>query len=43
MKFLNAHHTDTVATMAGEKMYVETVFKEENADGYMYLLVLNSR
>ena len=36
MKFLNDHHADTVATMAGEKMYVETVFKEENADGYMY-------
>ena len=36
MKFLNDHHADTVATMAGEKMYVETVFKEENSDGYMY-------
>ena len=36
MKFLNDHHADTVAIMAGEKMYVETVFKEENADGYMY-------
>lgn len=36
MNFLNDHHADTVATMAGEKMYVETVFKEENADGYMY-------
>ncbi len=36
MKFLNDHHADTVSTMSGEKMYVETVFKEENADGYMY-------
>ena len=36
MKFLNDHHADTVATMAGEKMYVETVFKEEYSDGYMY-------
>ncbi|WP_278952896.1 DUF6176 family protein [Lactobacillus apis] len=36
MKFLNDHHADTVATMAGEKMYVETVFKEENSDGHMY-------
>ena len=27
---MNDHHTDTVATMAGEKMYVESVFKEKN-------------
>ena len=33
MDFLNDHHTDTVATMAGEKMYVESVFKEKNPDG----------
>ena len=25
MDFLNSHHEDTVATMSGEKMYVETV------------------
>lgn len=36
MDFLNRHHQDTVATMAGEKMYVETVFKESNPDGYTY-------
>ena len=24
MDFLNSHHEDTVATMSGEKMYVET-------------------
>ena len=36
MDFLNEHHADTVATMAGEKMYVESVFKEENPDGYTY-------
>lgn len=36
MYFLNEHHSDTVATMAGEKMYVESVFKEENPDGYTY-------
>ncbi|MBD5431719.1 MAG: hypothetical protein HDR41_04525 [Lactobacillus sp.] len=36
MDFLKSHHKDTVATMAGEKMYVETVFKEENDDGYTY-------
>lgn len=29
MDFLNEHHADTVATMAGEKMYVESVFKEK--------------
>lgn len=33
MDFLNNHHQDTVATMAGEKMFVETVFKEESSDG----------
>ena len=26
MDFLNSHHEDTVATMSGENMYVETVF-----------------
>ena len=36
MDFLNSHHEDTVATMSGEKMYVETVFKDENEDGYTY-------
>lgn len=36
MDFLNQHHKDTVATMAGEKMYIETVFKEDNQDGYTY-------
>ncbi|MCT3599976.1 DUF6176 family protein [Lactobacillus amylovorus] len=36
MDFLNSHHEDTVATMKNEKMYVESVFKEENADGYTY-------
>lgn len=36
MDFLNEHHVDTVATLAGEKMYVESVFKEENPDGYTY-------
>ena len=36
MDFLNEHHADTVATMAGEKMYVESVFKEKNPDGYTY-------
>lgn len=36
MDFLNDHHTDTVATMAGEKMYVESVFKDKNPDGYTY-------
>ena len=36
MDFLNKHHQDTVATMAGEKMYIETVFKEESSDGYTY-------
>lgn len=36
MDFLNQHHVDTVATMANEKMHVETVFKEENSDGYTY-------
>lgn len=35
MDFLNNHLEDTIATMAGEKMYVESVFKEE-ADGYTY-------
>ncbi|GAA0867916.1 hypothetical protein GCM10008918_05270 [Lactobacillus kefiranofaciens subsp. kefiranofaciens] len=29
MDLLNEHHVDTVATMAGEKMYVESVFKEK--------------
>ena len=29
MKFLNDHHADTVATMAGEKMYVETVLRKK--------------
>ena len=36
MDFLNEHHQDTVATMAGERMYIETVFKEESSDGYTY-------
>ena len=36
MDFLNSHHEDTVATMAGERMYVENVFKEKNSDGYTY-------
>lgn len=36
MDLLNEHHVDTVATMAGEKMYVESVFKEKNPDGYTY-------
>ena len=36
MDFLDQHHQDTVATMAGEKMFVETVFKEKNPDGYTY-------
>lgn len=36
MDFLNKRHVDTVATMAGEKMYVENVFKEKNPDGYTY-------
>ncbi len=36
MDFLNNHHQDTVATMAGEKMFVETVFKEECSDGFTY-------
>lgn len=36
MDFLNQRHADTVATMANEKMHVETVFKEENSDGYTY-------
>lgn len=36
MDFLNEHHADTVATMAGEKMYIESVFKETNPDGYTY-------
>ncbi|WP_338206977.1 DUF6176 family protein [Lactobacillus juensis] len=36
MDFLNKHHQDTVATMAGERMYIETVFKEESSDGYTY-------
>ncbi|KRM02982.1 DUF6176 family protein [Lactobacillus kitasatonis] len=36
MDFLNSHHEDTVATMKNEEMYVENVFKEENADGYTY-------
>ena len=34
MDFLNSHHEDTVATMAGERMYVENVFKEKNSDKY---------
>lgn len=29
MDFLNEHHADTVATMAGEKMHIESVFKEK--------------
>lgn len=33
MDFLNSH---TVATMAGERMYVENVFKEKNSDDYTY-------
>lgn len=36
MDFLNSYHEDTVKTMAGEQMYVETVFKEKGLDGYMY-------
>lgn len=36
MDFLNSHHEDTVATMKNEKMFVESVFKEENIDGYTY-------
>ncbi|KJY55035.1 uncharacterized protein JF76_14080 [Lactobacillus kullabergensis] len=36
MDFLNKHHQDTVATMAGERMYIETVFKEKSSDGYTY-------
>ena len=36
MDFLNKLHQDTVATMAGERMYIETVFKEESSDGYTY-------
>lgn len=28
MNFLNQHHKETVATMAGERMYVEDIFKE---------------
>lgn len=36
MDFLNQHYEATVATMADEKMYVETVFKEESSDGYTY-------
>ena len=36
MDFLNKHYQDTVATMTGEKMYIETVFKEESSDGYTY-------
>ncbi len=38
MDFLNKHHQDTVATMAGERMYIETVFKEESSDGYTYFI-----
>ena len=32
MNFLNSYHKDTVATMASEKMYIETVYE----DGYTY-------
>lgn len=44
MDLLNEHHVDTVATMAGEKMYVESVFKEKKSRWlYLLLLVLGSR
>ncbi|MBP2058416.1 ABC-type Fe3+-hydroxamate transport system substrate-binding protein [Lactobacillus colini] len=36
MDFLNSHLDETIATMANEKMYVESVFKEESSDGYTY-------
>lgn len=36
MKFLNDHMEETLLTLAGEKMYVETIFREV-LDGVEYL------
>lgn len=37
MNFLNQYHQETVATMAGERMYVEDIFKEVIAgETYLY-------
>lgn len=36
MSFLNSHMEDTLLTLEGEKMYVETIFREE-IDGVEYL------
>lgn len=36
LKFLNDNLDDVLVTLEGEKMYVETIFREE-LDGYEYL------
>lgn len=36
MAFLNTHMEDTLLTLEGEKMYVETIFRE-TLDGQEYL------
>ncbi|WP_105112679.1 DUF6176 family protein [Streptococcus suis] len=36
MAFLNEHMEDTLLTLEGEKMYVETIFREVS-DGHEYL------
>ncbi|MFT8710147.1 MAG: DUF6176 family protein [Sporolactobacillus sp.] len=37
MAFLNAHMNDVLLTLDGEKMYIETIFREQDADAeYLY-------
>ncbi|OIK10691.1 DUF6176 family protein [Bacillus sp. MUM 13] len=37
LKFLNDHMKDVLVTLAGEKMYVETIFREHlNGDEFLY-------
>ncbi|MBP3040910.1 hypothetical protein J9303_15590 [Bacillaceae bacterium Marseille-Q3522] len=37
LRFLNENMTDVLITLEGEKMYVETIFREhENGDEYLY-------
>lgn len=37
LKFLNDHMKDVLVTLEGEKMYVETIFREQlNGEEYLY-------
>lgn len=37
MDFLNSHMPDVLLTLEGEKMYVESIFREKTPDGEEYL------